>query len=347
MTGYSAGRYIRLGIRGARNIILRRPLSVSFEITHSCSADCEHCNWGGRVEETHLTPAEYGEISRQLKPVIAHLSGGEPMLRTDICDIAAAIANPNGAPLLQMVSHGAKLSVKRYEELRKAGLDRFCISLDFPDERHDDWRHIPGLFQKLSSNLSEIAAFKRNDILVNCCITGANALALPDIVRTANSWGVGVNFSAYTSLRTNDNQFLVNDTELAVGLKESIKEVISLKKQGYKVLTSDRILWRYYDFLVNRTTGKCQSGYRFLVVNPDGRYTPCAMVKEYFRSREQMVREFSKENSCRECFICTRADTEKSVRDLLVDNLGFFWKNKNNGKPKNLLIEKPEAVVEA
>jgi len=34
----------------------------------------------------------------------------------------------------------------------------------FPDDRHDDWRHIPGLFSKLSNNVPEIVLFKRNDI---------------------------------------------------------------------------------------------------------------------------------------------------------------------------------------
>lgn len=324
MTELTLSRYGKLGLRGLRNIVLKKPISISFEITHSCSANCEHCNWGGRVEETRLTAAEYGEICRELKPLIAHLSGGEPLLRRDICDIAAAMSNPGGMPILQIVTNGSGLSVKKYHELRRAGVDRFCISLDFPDSRHDDWRHIPGLFNKVSNNIPEIALFRRNDILVSCCITAANAQALPDIVRVANSWGVGVNFSSYSSLRTDDPQFLVRHDGLALALRESIKEVISLKRAGCRVLTSDRVLWDYYNFLTTGNTQRCMSGYRFLVVNPDGRFTPCAMVMKYFRSQEQMVREFSSTNSCRGCFICTRADTEKSVKDLVIDNLRFF-----------------------
>lgn len=324
MTELTLSRYGKLGLRGLRNIVLKKPISISFEITHSCSANCEHCNWGGRVRETGLTAAEYGEICRELKPLIAHLSGGEPLLRKDICDIAAAMSNPGGMPILQIVTNGAGLSVKKYHELRRAGVDRFCISLDFPDSRHDDWRQIPGLFKKLSNNIPEIALFRRNDILVSCCITAANAQTLPDIVRVANSWGVGVNFSSYSSLRTDDPQFLVRKGGLALALRESIEEVISLKRAGCRVLTSDRVLWDYYNFLTTGNTQRCMAGYRFLVVNPDGRFTPCAMVMKYFRSQEQMVREFSSTNSCRGCFICTRADTEKSVKDLVIDNLRFF-----------------------
>ncbi len=329
MVGFTLGRYIKVGFRGVKNIILKRPISVSFEVTHKCSANCQHCNWGGVTQETRLTAAEYGEICRELKPVLAVLSGGEPTLRSDIYDIAAAISNPNGAPIVEIVTHGARFNVKKYEELRKAGVDRFCVSLDFPDERQDEWRNIPGLFKRLSTNLPEIAAFKREDILVNCCITGANALVLPNIVRLAMSWGIGLNFSSYTSLRTEDPKFLVNDEDLAKDFRQSIEEVISLKRNGHKVLTSERILWEYYNFLVNHETTRCQAGYRFLVVNPDGRFTPCAMVNKYFRSRKQLVREFSRTNECRECHICTRADTEKNITDLIKDNLGYFLRYKS------------------
>lgn len=333
MTELNLSRYVKLGFRGLTNIILKKPISVSFEITHSCSANCEHCNWGGRVQETRLTPAEYGELCRELKPLVAHLSGGEPLLRMDICDIASAISNPGGAPIVQVVTHGANLTVQKYHELRRAGVDRFCVSLDFPDSRHDNWRHIPGLFNKLSNNLPEIALFKRNDILVNCCITAANAQTLPDIVRVANSWGVGVNFSSYTSLRTDDPQFLVRQDGLARALRESIKEVVSLKRAGYRVLTSDRVLWDHYNFLTTGNTRRCMAGYRFLVVNPDGQFTPCAMVMKYFRSQEQVVREFSSTNSCRGCFISTRADTEKGVKDLVIDNLRFFIRKAEGPRP--------------
>ena len=336
MTELTLLRYAKLGLRGLGNILLKKPLSISFEITHSCSANCDHCNWGGRVQETRLTPREYGEICRELKPVIVHLSGGEPLLRKDICDIAALISNPEGAPIVQIVTNGAGLSVEKYKELRRAGVDRFCVSLDFPDNRQDEWRHIPGLFNKLSNNLPEIGLFKRNDILVNCCITGANAQVLPDIVRVANSWGVGVNFSSYTSLRTDDCQYLVRQEGLARALRESIEEVVSLKRAGYRVLTSDRVLWDHYTFLTTGNTKRCMSGYRFLVVNPDGRFTPCAMVMKYFRSQEQMVREFSSTNSCRGCFICTRADTEKSVKDLIIDNLRFFIQKPEEPRPFEL-----------
>jgi hypothetical protein len=58
-----------------------------------------------------------------------------------------------------------------------------------------------------------------------------------------------------------------------------------------------------------------------LVVNPDGRLTPCAMVMAYFNDHRTMQREFSRTNTCEACFISTRAHAEKTVQESLADNV--------------------------
>lgn len=44
-----------------------------------------------------------------------------------------------------------------YLELRAAGVDQFSVSLDFPDERHDEFRLHPGLFKHLSEIVPRLA----------------------------------------------------------------------------------------------------------------------------------------------------------------------------------------------
>jgi len=41
--------------------------------------------------------------------------------------------------------------------LRAAGVDQFSVSLDFPDERHDEFRLHPGLFKHLSEIVPRLA----------------------------------------------------------------------------------------------------------------------------------------------------------------------------------------------
>src|SRR6266545_3926193 len=81
---------LRMFAKGAWNAVRKRPLTISFEVTHACTANCWHCNWGGPIKETRRTPEEYAAICRGLDPVVVNVSGGEPMARGDLDDIVPA-----------------------------------------------------------------------------------------------------------------------------------------------------------------------------------------------------------------------------------------------------------------
>ena len=76
-------RAARMISRGTWSFLTDRPLVVSFEVTHSCTADCLHCDKGTIKPEPAglLRAADYGRLRAQLKPMAVQLSGGEPLLR--------------------------------------------------------------------------------------------------------------------------------------------------------------------------------------------------------------------------------------------------------------------------
>jgi len=318
----SGGMAVRMLVKGAWNVARRYPLSISFEVTHACTANCWHCNWGGPIKETRRTPEEYAAICRNLKPVVVNVSGGEPMARGDLDDIVRALARPGKLPWLVVVSNGSQLSPERFLRLKRAGMHQLSMSIDFPDDRHSEFRRIPGLFAHMDEMVPRCVSIgDSEDISLNCCITAWNYRALPDIIRLAKRWGVAVNFSAYSTLRMDDPNGLVKNNGSAEELKQKIEEVIALKEEGYPVYTSARVLWKYYKFLVEGRAGGCQAGYKFLVINPDGRLTPCAMVMAYYDDHRTMQREFSRTNTCEACFISTRANCEKTMSETLIDNM--------------------------
>jgi MoaA/NifB/PqqE/SkfB family radical SAM enzyme len=318
----SPGMAVRIAAKTAWNLWRKRPLTVSFEVTHACTANCWHCNWGGPIKETRRSPQEYGAISRELDPVVVNISGGEPLARGHLDDIIRAVARPGKLPWIVVVTNGSQLSRERFLRLKRAGMHQLSLSIDFPDERHSEFRRIPGLFGHLDEVVPQCVGLgDPGDITLNCCITAWNYRDLPDIVRLAGRWGVQVNFSAYTPLRLDDPRGLVKHNGSREELKLSIERVIELKRQGWPVYTSEATMWKFYRFLVEGRMGGCQAGYRFLVVNPDGRFTPCAMVMAHFNDLETMQREFSSRNTCGACYISTRANAEKTVREMLADNL--------------------------
>jgi len=306
--------------RGFRNAVQQRPLSVSFEITHYCTANCWHCNWGGPVPgEQRATPDQYARICRELNPVVAHISGGEPLARNDIYEIVRAMANPGGLPWIILVSNAAALTVDKYHRLREAGVHQFSISLDFPDDRHSEFRRIPGLFTKMSRVIPEITALGNGDLSLNVCITAWNFRDLAGTVELAERWNTQINFSAYSSLRMSDPSGLP-PADVRAELTEAIQRVIDMKRAGKPVYTSERAMWKYHRFLVEQSINGCQAGRRFLVINPDGKLIPCAMVWAKYDSQRVMLEEFTRHNTCDQCFISTRANTEKGLREFLADN---------------------------
>ncbi len=327
MPNISGAIAARMLARGIRNRIQNKPLSVSFEITHSCTANCWHCNWGGPIKEERLGAEEYAAICRELRPVVSHASGGEPLARGDVYDIVDAMTNKGGLPWMIVVTNASNLTPERFFRLKDSGMHQLSTSLDFPDERHDEFRRIPGLFDRMARVVPEIRrqSTDTDDILLNVCITAWNYRDIGDMVRVAKDWGVPINFSVYTHLRVQDRDGLIEGDGLD-GLADSLQEVIDLRNAGYPVYTTPRVLWKFHRFLTEGGVPGCQAGRRFLVINPDGRLTPCAMVMAYFDRQEDMLEKFTKQNTCQQCYISTRANTEKSVKEFVQDNTDALFR---------------------
>ncbi len=84
-------------VRSLTNYLVSKPIVVIFEVTLSCNARCRHCNIGGRYpDEKRLAPEEYREYISEMRPAVVQLSGGEPLLREDLPEIAESLFSPVG-----------------------------------------------------------------------------------------------------------------------------------------------------------------------------------------------------------------------------------------------------------
>ena len=313
----------RVALHTVRNILLRRPLCIALEVTHNCCANCRHCDKGGQIAEQVVNASAYKMICEEIDPVVIQISGGEPLLRDDLTQIVKALYRLDRTPFLVLVTNGFLLTEEKYIALREAGIGQFSISLDFPDYRHDDFRRIPGLFGRLDRLIPELISTGNEDIIINTCITRANYLYLPDIVARVADWGAKLNFSAYTDLRTHDKDLNLRHPEDTRKFKRIIDDLYSGNHRQY-VMTSEKVMRRFAGYFENCYMPNCQSGRNFLIVNPDGRLTPCAMHAESrFVSRKELLQGFTISNRCGHCYISIRANTEKPVHELFIDNLRF------------------------
>jgi MoaA/NifB/PqqE/SkfB family radical SAM enzyme len=70
------GRQLSLARRGLANIATNRPLCVSFEITHACNANCDHCHRGGPVDENQASAKDLIGIYQELAPPVIQVPSG-------------------------------------------------------------------------------------------------------------------------------------------------------------------------------------------------------------------------------------------------------------------------------
>lgn len=316
---------IRVGTRSLWNRAKGWPVCLSFEVTHSCCADCVHCDKGGIKSETKLmTPADYARYSHELKPGVCQLSGGEPLLRDDLEEIARAVKRRNGLPLVVLVSNWWLMTEERYLALSRAGVSLFSISLDFPDERHDDFRRIPGLYAKMSEIIPYlIKKYGRRDIVLNSALTHENFTEIPGLVKQAEKWGSRISFSAYSPLRTGDLSLCITAPDDIALLRRHIDFLKEHRRRSSVILNSAYILEQTYRFFAEGGMKGCQAGRRFTVVRPDGLFNACSMFPDLqYRSRKEAAESFAPtRQSCDQCYVSIRASTERPLWRLIQENL--------------------------
>ena len=312
MANLSLLQGIKLVTGGIHSYITNRPIVVSYEVTLSCNCNCRHCDLGGLIkDEKQIKPEEYGDLTQRLKPLAAQISGGEPLLRKDIAAIVKAIKQA-GVKYAILVTNGVLLNESNYLQLREAGVNQFSVSLDFPDERHDEFRRRPGLYKRLEQTLPRLAKLGFRDIILNTAITKANLREILPLAKKAAEWGVGISYSAYTALRTGNEDYCLNNGEDLGILRQAINELIILKKQGTHLVNPELTLRDTLKFFEQGYMPNCKAGIRFLVVMPDGSLVPCSLHRTKYATREEMVEKFSRTNRCGSCYVAIRSYSEMS-----------------------------------
>jgi radical SAM protein len=137
---------------------LKGPHIVAWESTVACNLACVHCRASAQTdpEPDELTTGEVFGLIDQLaeysQPIFV-ISGGEPLMRPDIYDIAA-YGTQRG--LRMAVSpNGTLLTREAVGNLIEAGVKRISVSIDGSTAaRHDAIRGVPGAFEAAMAGLA-------------------------------------------------------------------------------------------------------------------------------------------------------------------------------------------------
>lgn len=326
---------VRIIARGSLNWFAERPIVVSFEVTDSCTCYCRHCDHGGPKDDSrNMKPADYRRYMEVLRPCVVQVSGGEPLTRPDLSEVIRNIKSDSGLPFIILVSNWSLMTEERYLEMRAAGVDEFCVSLDFPDERHDDFRQFPGLYRHLSDIVPHLAALGYDDIVLNNCITAANVSQINAVANKAREWGVNINYSAYSPRRTRCQDYFLNSEDQLATLNQELDKLKERMNKSHWITNNKTTLEATRQYFATGGAPSCKAGLRWLVVTSDGALQPCSMQFQRYGLYEQarMVREFTCYNKCGECYVSIRSYLDKTFPQLVRENVSEFFSFKPRQK---------------
>jgi len=128
------------------------PRLIFWELTKRCNLRCVHCRAESYdreyINELSTQQIHYviDTIASNYRPIIV-LTGGEPLYRKDLFDIAT-YAHEKGLPIA-LATNGTLIDEQIAQQIKASGFQRVSISIDGPDAHtHDSFRGIPGSFDK-------------------------------------------------------------------------------------------------------------------------------------------------------------------------------------------------------
>lgn len=185
MTTIANGRHSAQGVPN-------RPRLIFWELTKGCNLRCIHC----RASATELSSPDdlstesaksiIDQIVAVSSPILV-LSGGEPLFRKDIFELAR-YGTEKGLRVA-LATNGTLVTKEVARKIRDSGVKRVAISLDGSDAAtHDTFRGIPGAFDAAITgfcNLKELGM----SVQINTTIARHNAHQLPQVLELAKSIG--------------------------------------------------------------------------------------------------------------------------------------------------------------
>lgn len=165
---------------------------IFWEVTKGCNLRCIHC----RATATELSsPTDLStakalgiidQISATCAPILV-LSGGEPLYRSDIFQLARYATNKGLR--VALATNGTLVTKEVARMIVDAGVKRVSISLDGADAvTHDSFRGIPGAFEAAVYGLRNLKALGMS-VQINMTIARHNARQLPQVFELAKSLG--------------------------------------------------------------------------------------------------------------------------------------------------------------
>ena len=267
------------------------PHIVAWNLTRRCNLECAHCYIAAGPQESAAAELDTGAclaIVDQLMAVnpapVLILSGGEPLLRDDLAEIAR-YASGRGATVV-VGTNGTLLTDERIAALKAAGVRGVAVSVDsLRPSYHDNFRHLRGSLAETQAALARLRAH-RLDFVIQTTVTKGNRGELARRVAWSAAEGA-VSFNCYFLVSTGRGASLA---DLSPADYEAVLADLARWQRDYRgrMLVRAKCAPQFMRHvhradpespILNYAT-RCPCGTQYCRITPDGKLTPCPYLPE-------------------------------------------------------------------
>ncbi|TAN45515.1 MAG: radical SAM protein [Nitrospirae bacterium] len=286
------------------------PKWIAWEITRRCNLRCVHCRSSSEMEakgHPDFTTEEafrvIDDISGYAKPVVV-LSGGEPLMRKDVFEIAK-YGTEKGLRMC-LATNGSLVTEDICGKIKESGIRIVSMSLDgSTEEVHDNFRNQKGAFQGI---LNSAALFKKHGIefIINSSFTKRNQEEIPKVYKLAKSLGATA-WYMFMIVPTGRGEEIMNELISKEDYEEILNWHFDMEKDEHDMLVRPTCAPHYYRVVLQKSkeegvkfekrtlkfsTGGskgCLAGQLICLIDVDGNVLPCS----YFPKAAGNIRQQS------------------------------------------------------
>ena len=260
------------------------PSLISWNLTKKCNLRCPHCYMeAGSKADRELTTQECIHLLDEMKALgteMVILTGGEPLLRKDIFDIAA-YASELGMWVV-MGTNGVLITDRVAQKMVACGVKGVGISIDSIDpEKHDRFRGGPNAWNH-SVRALEICRAQGLEVLVQTTVMAMNYDEIPSLIDFAREKGAW-SFNLYFLVQTGRGQEM-NDLSPAQ-THAMLSDLVEVQDRHRPMLVRSKCAPQFKQIAYEKglgglESGGCMAGTEYGRITPEGDVTPCPYMTE-------------------------------------------------------------------
>jgi pyrroloquinoline quinone biosynthesis protein E len=275
--------------------MLPNPLALIAEVTHRCPLHCVYCS--NPLEMTaagqEMGTEDWLRVFREaaaMKLLHLHLTGGEPLARTDLTELVAG--GHTAGLYTNLITSGIGLTEAHLAALIEAGLDH--IQLSFQDSREDAANWIAGTRAHAHKReLARMIGQHKIAFTVNLVVHRQNLDRLEEMIAFVETLGperMEIAHAQYYGWALANRAALMPTREQ---IENSIRVIDAARKRLEGRIRLDAVTPDYYA----RYPKACMGGWgqRLMLIDPAGRALPCHAAGVIPDLRFDNVRERSLE----------------------------------------------------